>query len=219
MARDTKLRRKYLDYIYNYIQENHCAPRLEEIAQHFSVTEPTAHKMLSSLQEEKYLAFGRDDSAGFYIRVMERIGTTARYSEIVIVGGINRYGILHEFPKNHGHFSVVVPDYNPEKLFALQAWQHIPQADILANDLLIFDQAQEPKIGAMSVIPYSDDFILAHLVSQDDDGGYFWIPIGYDESNKEAYIKYFEKYGVTPASITQELIVASAIALKRILAI
>jgi hypothetical protein len=175
--------------------------------------------MLRSLEEEGHLYFDRDDYSGFFIRLIEQLGTTSPLFEITITGGIDRYRRLREFPKKHGHFPVVLSGYEPDELFALQAWQHIPQADILANDLLIFDQAQEPKIGAMSVIPYSDDFILAHLVSQDDDGGYFWIPIGYDESNKEVYIKYFEKYGVTPASITQELIVASAIALKRILAI
>ena len=219
MARTSDLRSEYLKFIRQYIDDNHCAPRLEEIARHFNVTEPTAHKMLSSLEKAGSLYFDRDDFSGFYIRLVEWVETTAPLSEILIAGGIDRYGQLHEFPKKHGHFTLVLPGYEQKKLFALQAWQHIPQADILANDVLIFYQAQEPQIGAMSIIPFGDDLITVHLVSQDDDGRFFWSPLAYDESTKDIYKRYFEKHGIKPTSVDRELILASAIALNRKLAL
>ena len=109
MAGRTDLRGEYLNFIRKYIDDHHCAPRLEEIARNFYVTEPTAHKMLSSLQKAGYLSFGRDDISGFYIRLVEWVETTAPLSEILITGGIDRYGQLHEFPKKHGHFPLVLP--------------------------------------------------------------------------------------------------------------
>ena len=219
MERISRLRSEYLDFIRRYIDENHCAPRLEEIAQHFSVTEPTAHKMLSSLQKAGYLSFDRDSLSGFYIRLVEWVGTTTLLSEIVITGGIDRYGQLHEFPKKHGHFPIVLPGYSMEKLFALQAWQHIPQADILAEDLLLFYQDKEPIVGGICILPICEDLIIVRLLSQNDDGRFIWSPLAYDETTKGIYQRYFEKQGITPAPVTKELILASAIALKRTLAI
>ena len=48
----TDRQQEYLDFIRDYIQENESAPRLDEIAKHFGVTSPTAHKALETLQEK-----------------------------------------------------------------------------------------------------------------------------------------------------------------------
>lgn len=219
MARNAELRNEYLKFIREYIDENHCAPRLEEIAQHFSVTEPTAHNMLISLEEEGFLYFDRDDLSGFFIRIIERVGTTSSPWEIGIMGGLDRYGKLLEFPKKHGHFPIVMPNYDVDQLFALQAWQHIPQADILANDLLLFDRNPDPRLGGICIIPIGNEWFLVRLISQDEDGRFLWNPIAYDEDTKEIYISYFEKKNVMLISVEKELILASAIALKRTLTI
>jgi SOS-response transcriptional repressor LexA len=43
--------------------------------------------------------------------------------------------------------------------------QHIPQADILAGDLLIFDQNQEPRVGGICIIPFGEDWLIVRLQS------------------------------------------------------
>ena len=55
----TKRQKEYLEFIRNYIRENESSPRLEEIAEHFGVKAPTAHKILQSLQSKGYLYFVR----------------------------------------------------------------------------------------------------------------------------------------------------------------
>ncbi|MBN1536909.1 MAG: helix-turn-helix domain-containing protein [Anaerolineales bacterium] len=215
MTRRSDLRSEYLKFIRKYIDDNHCAPRLEEIAQYFNVTKPTAHKMLSSLMKEGQLVFNRDDYSGFYIRQIEKVGTTAYLTEIVIAGGIDRFGRLHEFPKKHGHFPLVLPGYDPDKLFALQAWQHIPQADILSNDLLIFYQELEPRIGGICIIPVDDDWLIVRLVKQDENRLFFWSPVVNSEGEKDTC----RSLGVTQEPITKEFVLANAIALKRTLSI
>lgn len=40
---------EYFEYIRSYIKENEASPRLDEIADHFSVKPPTAHKTLEAL--------------------------------------------------------------------------------------------------------------------------------------------------------------------------
>ncbi len=151
--------------------------------------------------------------------MVEWVGSIVPVTEIVIAGGFDRFGKLHEFPKKHGHFPLILPGYNSDQLFDLQAWQHIPQAEILAIDLIVFCDDKQPKIGGIYVIPIGEDWFIVRLYSQDDYRRFFWIPLAYDENTKVNYTRHFEKQGTTTGSIAKELILASAIALKRILAI
>ncbi len=41
----TDRQREYLEFIREFIKENESSPRLEEIAKHFGVSSPTAHKI------------------------------------------------------------------------------------------------------------------------------------------------------------------------------
>ena len=52
----------YLDYIRAYIETHESAPGVKEIAGHFGVSSPSAHKALEALQKAGYLYFGRSRS-------------------------------------------------------------------------------------------------------------------------------------------------------------
>ena len=56
----TPLQRNYLEFLRSYIRENESSPRLEEIADHFGVKPPTAHKTLEALHDKGYIYFARD---------------------------------------------------------------------------------------------------------------------------------------------------------------
>ena len=95
----TPRQREYLEFLRQYIQENESSPRLEEIASHFGVKSPTAHKTLEALQSKGYLYFGRDSISGFFIRLIERAGSAETVIEIPIAGKVNEYGEVYDFDK------------------------------------------------------------------------------------------------------------------------
>ncbi len=68
----TDRQRDYLNFIKSYIAQNELSPRLEEVAGHFDVKPPTAHKTLEALQRKGFLIFDRTSTSGFFIRLIER---------------------------------------------------------------------------------------------------------------------------------------------------
>ncbi len=97
----TDRQQEYLDFIRDYIQENESAPRLDEIARHFGVASPTAHKALETLQDKGYLYFGRDSHTGFYIRLIEFEDTSSGVTEIHFLGDVDQFGIVRNFPQKN----------------------------------------------------------------------------------------------------------------------
>ena len=102
----TKKQKEYLEFIKEYIAKNESSPRLEEIAEHFSVTPPSTHKMLEKLQRKGFIHFGRDPLSGFFIRLYERAGSAELVMEVPIYGKLNRYGEIVE-SEYIGHFASV----------------------------------------------------------------------------------------------------------------
>ena len=123
----TKRQKEYLEYIREYIAKNECSPRLEELAKHFYVKSPTAHKTLKAIQKKGYLYFGRDSISGFFIRLIERAGSTEIVLEVPTIGKVNKYGEIYKFPKKIGHFASVFSGAKPSEVFALAVMDDIPQ--------------------------------------------------------------------------------------------
>ena len=164
--------REYLEFLRDYIKENESSPRLEEIADHFNVKPPTAHKALLALHNKGYIYFARDSVSGFFIRLIERAGTAETLVEVVIVGKVNRYGELVEFPEKHGHFASIVQGANPEDVFALALDEDIPEANMLFGDWLICDRSKRPQPGDIAILPISKGgrrFLLCRIHSLTSD--------------------------------------------------
>ncbi len=53
----TTRQREYLEFLREYIKENETSPRLEEIAEHFGVKPPTAHKTLEAFHRQGIYLF------------------------------------------------------------------------------------------------------------------------------------------------------------------
>lgn len=133
------LQRKYLDFIREYIFKNESSPRLEEIANHFGVRAPTVHKILDALQSKRYLYFGRDNKSGFFIRLIERAGSTEVIIEVPIARRVGTLGEVFDFPEKLGHFASIFVGAKPDDVFALVVTENIHQANIIAGDPIIFD--------------------------------------------------------------------------------
>src|SRR5688572_21578391 len=145
---------EYLQFLREYIKKNESSPRLGEIADHFRVKPPTAHKTLEALHNKGYIYFARDSVSGFFIRLIERAGSAETMIEVVIAGKVNRYGELNSFPENHGHFASVVPGANLDDVFALAVTDNIPEASMLVGDVLICDRGKRPQPGDIAVLPF-----------------------------------------------------------------
>ena len=160
----TDRQQEYLEYVRQYVAQNESSPRLDEIADHFGVKAPTAHKILRALQSKGYLYFGRDSISGFFIRLIERAGSTETVIEIPITGKVNRYGELIDFPELLGHFPTLLVGAEPGNVFALVVTEDIPEVSILAQDLLICDVGKLPQPGDIAILPFGKDFRTIFLV-------------------------------------------------------
>ncbi|MGB2956523.1 MAG: helix-turn-helix domain-containing protein [Anaerolineales bacterium] len=236
---------EYLEFIREYINQNESSPRLEEIAKHLGVKSPTAHKTLKGLMAAGYLYFGRSSTSGFFIRLIERAGTSEVVIEIPIAGKVDRYGELVEFPQNHGHFATVLLGANPGEVFALAAWRDIPEASILTGDLLICDYGKRPQPGDMVVLPFGPEvkrlfLCQVHSLTLDQDLTNLessnpypipevlinkeygqklnWIPLAYSEENQPYFELAAKQTEMPMQAIGPELTVATVLRLSRNLA-
>ena len=241
----TARQREYLEYLREYIKENESSPRLEEIAEHFDVKAPTAHKTLEALRQKGYLYFARDSVSGFFIRLIERAGTTERLIEVVISGAFDRYGELVEFPQEHGHFASVIPGAKPDEVFALYAKETIPEASILSGDLLICDMGKRAQPGDIAILPISKGmrrFLLCRIHSLTSDKNlesfeasnqypipedlldtspgqrFNWFPLAYGEETKDYFEQELDKEGWPARAIPPEYVMGTVLRLSRQLA-
>ena len=236
---------EYLEFLRQYIRENESSPRLEEIADHFGVTSPTSHKTLEALQSKGYLYFGRDSVSGFFIRLIERAGSAETVIEIPIAGKVNKLGEVYDFPQKLGHFPTLLVGAEPEEVFALAVMDDIPQASILAQDLLICDYGKRPQPGDICIIPFglnakrlylcqmysltydkdTPQLIMASqypipekLLDKDLGQKLNWTPLAYDEDTEEYFLDLAQEEDVPTGPIPPELVVATVLRLSRALA-
>jgi SOS-response transcriptional repressor LexA len=238
----TPTQREYLEFIRQYVRENESSPRLEEIAGHFDVKAPTAHKLLESLQSKGFLYFGRDPNSGFYIRLIERAGSAEVVMEVPLAGRVGKLGELYDFPKNLGHFASVFVGVKPEEVFALAVSEPIPQASIISGDVIIFDTKKKPQPGDICIAPIGERYFLIRIDSKtyDRETHSFetrqwypipeeltkpelgqllnWYPLAYDDSTQEELYAIAEEEEWPVVPIQAEYIVATALRLTRQLA-
>ena len=238
----TDRQREYLDFIRDYIKENESSPRLDEIANHFGIKSPTAHKTLKALQRSGFLYFGRDSVSGFFIRLIERVGSAETVIEIPIAGKVNRYGELYEFPEKHGHFATVLMGGVPGEVFALAVMDDIPEASILSQDLLICDYGKRPQPGDIAILPWGKEsgrWFLCQIYSLtldqdmeslvmsnkypipedllDSSRGqrFNWTPLAYDDTTEEYFLEEAENEKVPMRAIPPDFVAATVLRLTR----
>lgn len=241
----TPRQREYLDFIREYIRKNESSPRLDEIAEHFRVKSPTAHKALEALRSKGYLYFGRDSISGFFIRLIERAGAAEIMIEVPLAGKINRLGELYEFPEKHGHLATLLMGAEPGEVFALWVTEDIPEANMLAHDILICDYGKRPKPGDIAILPFGkqsgrwflcriysltldeelDSLEVSNKYQIPDDlldtspGQRFnWAPIAYYEETEDYFLEEAQKEDVPLRPIPPNFVMATVLRLTRTLA-
>jgi len=238
----TDLQKEYLDFLREFIRKNESSPRLDQIAGHFKVKAPTAHKILEALQSKGYLYFGRDPVSGFFIRLIERAGSAEVVMEVPIAGRVDAMGEVTDFPQELGHFASVFVGVAPEDVFALMVTENIPQASILSGDLILFDTHKKPQPGDVCVGPIGKRLFLLQIASKTMDREMLtfetamaypipedlshpelgqllnWYPLAYDEETHDWFTKVAEDQTWPICSLKPEFILATALRLIRTLA-
>ena len=238
----TTRQREYLEFLREYIKENEYTPRLEEIAEHFGVKSPTAHKTLEALHNKEYIYAVRSSADGFFIRLIERGGDAEIMIDVVITGKVNRYGELIEFPGDHGHYPAVFKGVKPDEIGALMAAEDIPEVNILRGDLLFWDMGKRPQPGDIAVLPFSrtlERFLLCRIYSLTSDKDletlesanqypipedlldlsfgqrFIWTPLAYCEETREYFEGEAEKEDWPERAIPPELAMGTILRLNR----
>lgn len=242
----TDRQREYLEFIREYVKYNESSPRLEEVAQHFGVKSPTAHKILKGLMAGGYLYFGRSSTSGFFIRLIERAGSAETVIEVPIAGKVDRYGELFEFPQNLGHFATLLVGATPGQVFALAVWDDIPEASILAGDFLICDYGKRPQPGDIAILPFDpqgkrmflcDIFSLTldkdmpnlevsntypmpeNMIDPELGKKFNWAPLAFDnDSTKTHFQDLAQELGMPQLAASPDIVVATVLRLSRNLA-
>lgn len=84
------------------------------------------------------------------IHLIERAGMAEMVHEVPVVGTVDGYGLLHDFPKLADHFPAVLLGIKQENISALVVTQDIPEANINSQDILICDIGKHPQPGDFS---------------------------------------------------------------------
>jgi SOS-response transcriptional repressor LexA len=214
----TNRQQEYLDFIRDYIRENESAPRLDEIARHFGVSSPTAHKALDTLQDKGYLYFGRDSYTGFYIRLIEFEDTSSGVTEIHFLGDVDPFGIVRNFPKKTVHSATPTLRSNPEDLFAFHVAGNLPAFNMLPHDVLIMDQGKTPEVGDICLTLIGKYHVLVQIIDEDEKTGRLsWITLDEDDDNNPVVIAVQESQDSHPQLLPKDFIIATALRLTRYL--
>ena len=159
----TDRQRDYLNFIKDYIKKNEVSPRLEEVAEHFDVKPPTAHKMLKALQRKGFLISDRTSSSGFFIRLIERAGTQEIVMRVPLAGKINQLGEVYDFPEMLGEIPAVFAGAKPDDVFALVLTEDIPQVEMEVNDFIFFDKGKKPQPGDICIGIFGERYLLFRI--------------------------------------------------------
>jgi len=206
------------------------------------VKAPTAHKILSALQSKGFLYFGRDKKSGFFIRLIERAGSTEAVMEVPIAGKIAALGEVVDFPRELGHFVSVFVGATIGEVFALAVTDDISQANMVAGDLVIFDTNKKPQPGDICIAPVGQRMFLIRIVSKTMDREIHsietaiwypipnnlidpeldqmlnWYPLAYDDQTHDQLTAIANEQNWPIAPIPPDYIVATALRLSRALA-
>lgn len=166
----THRQKEYLDFIKDYIQKHQDSPSLKDIASHFQVKSPTAHKILDALQSKDFIFFMRHTERGFIIRLIERGGQGEKVFPLYIIGNVDRYGKLIDWVGNFElllnkakalesleSIPIIQKCNDPFSFFGLKADEDIPALSVEKEDVFVLDFKKVPVEEDLTLLPVGPD--------------------------------------------------------------
>jgi hypothetical protein len=133
----TEREKEYLAFLREYIHEHETTPQLKDVAGHFGVKLPSAHKVLEALQSKGYLRFWRSKAAGYNLRLAERGGGVEKAIQIHHPGADStNTAKCCSSPASWGTFRWCCMGVDENRVFAVQATADIPQETYPGGGLL-----------------------------------------------------------------------------------
>lgn len=240
----TEREREVLDFLRDYIAAQGSSPRLEEIARHFGIARPTAHKLLDALHRKGFIYFNRDRVSGFFIRLFEG-GRPEHYVEVPIVGEVDRLGCVQQpFPRYMGHFASIVESKDPAMVFALICRADIPPAAILSNDVLVCDASKHVQVGDVVLAMLHPELLVltrcgaktlderrlelesalyfpvpSDVADEQERQLIYWYPLALSSDNELELESIMDRLGIPGAPLPPEMFFAVVVRLTRHLTI
>lgn len=233
--------REYLEFVIGHIAQYELSPRLDEIAEHFAVKPPTAHKTLQALQRKGYLFTDRTSSSGYFVRLVERGGAQEVVMQVPVAGKINQLGEVYDFPKMWGDFPAILAGVQQDEVFSLVLTADIPQVDMEQNDFVIFDKGKQPQPGDISICIVGERYFLFRITRLTFDGRHLsyeaaqdyplpeglvdverqqrrhYEPLAYTQENESVFMEIMGEEGQPYFPLTEDFIVGTALRLIRAL--
>lgn len=182
--------KEYLDFIKDYIQKHQDSPALKDIADHFQVKLPTAHKTLDALQNKDFIFFMRHPERGFIIRLVERGGQGEKVFPLYIVGKVDQYGKVTDWLDNINllltrpnklesleSIPIIQKGNDPFSFFGLKAEDDIPALSIEKGDVFVVDFEKTPVEEDLTLLPVGPDgqlYLCRSLGLTVDDRFFSW---------------------------------------------
>jgi len=162
--------------------------------------------------------------------------------EAPIAGRVGEYGEVVDFPTELGHFASAFVGAAPDAVFALAITKDIPEANILAGDLIIFDLNKKPQPGDICIGPIGQKLFRIKIDSKTYESETFspetaqsypipkdlakpelkqmlnWYPVAYNDETQALFTQITEEQNWVIGPLAVDLIVATALRLSRTLA-
>lgn len=163
-------------------------------------------------------------------------------AEINLVGKIDPFEKVIDFPKKLGHFVTVLIGSKPDEVFALVITDGIEQQGIHPSDFIIFDIGKKPQPGDICIAPIGHRLFLERVGSKTFDRetpsfemaqqylipgkliqpgleqDLHWVPISYNEETQAYFDKVTEEQHWPVGPLPQKYILATALRLIQALA-
>jgi hypothetical protein len=149
--------------------------------------------------------------------LIERYGSSEIVVEIPIVGKVNNFGEVYQFPSSLGHTATLLLDSEPGELFALTMTGDIAQEDLLVHDVIIFEQGITPGPCDICIGPIG---VKQYLIQIDEEinNRFTWHPLSYDVERQDYFTDLLREQDWRMETIPEGFIVATALRLTRHLA-
>ena len=140
-------------------------------------------------------------------------------AEISILGNVDQFGIVHNFPQKVSHTVTLTLQSNPKDLFALRVSANLPEFNMVPHDIIIMDQGREPQVGDICMTLVNDHRILNQITAEDHETGRLsWMTLDGDDSNNPVISEKQESLAPYPQLLPRDFILATALRLTRYLA-
>jgi repressor LexA len=155
----TPKQQRIFDFIHSYIEENHMAPSLRDIGDHFKLSVGTVQDQVEALRRKGFLK--KEETKARGLRLPFGAG------QIPVLGRVHA-GVLHTAFENVESYVPVGAARSPAHHFALRVQgDSMIDAGILEGDIVVVRVRADANVGDVVVARVEDETTIKRLARKD----------------------------------------------------